>query len=187
MVKTLELANGMFISMAVAEVTAVPFYELFSKDLDRANYMNQVLFTQILQSMHRKSDIENTSFEFLFQSVEVDNQTYKAQVRLYIIIRRIGNDKRDTESFALDMVSSIKNDLEDKSFSVSVFDAESEYDDFEKTLHTTNCSKVLSVSKKEKAIGNAISTNGLMYYNDVIEPSENTNIATLTNTLTQYP
>lgn len=56
--------------------------------------------------MHRKSDIENTSFEFLFQSVEVDNQTYKAQVRLYIIIRRIGNDKRDTESFALDMVSS---------------------------------------------------------------------------------
>lgn len=187
MVKTLELANGMFISMAVAEVTAVPFYELFSKDLDRANYMNQVLFTQILQSMHRKSDIENTSFEFLFQSVEVDNQTYKAQVRLYIIIRRIGNDKRDTESFALDMVSSIKNDLEDKSFSVSVFDAESEYDDFEKTLHTTNCSKVLSVSKKEKAIGNAISANGLMYYNDVIEPSENTNIATLTNTLTQYP
>ena len=36
MVKTLELANGMFVSMAVAEVTSVPFYELFAKDLDRA-------------------------------------------------------------------------------------------------------------------------------------------------------
>ena len=40
MVKTLELANGMFVSMAVAEVTSVPFYELFAKDLDRANYSN---------------------------------------------------------------------------------------------------------------------------------------------------
>lgn len=67
--KTLELANGMFVSMAVAEVTSVPFFELFSKDLDRANYMDQVLFTQILQSIHRKSEIENTSFEFLFQSI----------------------------------------------------------------------------------------------------------------------
>lgn len=114
MVKTLELANGMFVSMAVAEVTSVPFYELFAKDLDRANYSNQVLFTQILQAMHRKSDAENTAFEFLFQSIGVDNQTYKAQVRLYIIVRKIGDVKFSNESFILDMMSSIKNDLEDK-------------------------------------------------------------------------
>ena len=31
MVKTLELANGMFVSIAVAEVTSVPFYELLPK------------------------------------------------------------------------------------------------------------------------------------------------------------
>lgn len=187
MVKTLELANGMFVSMAVAEVTSVPFYELFAKDLDRANYSNQVLFTQILQAMHRKSDTENTAFEFLFQSIGVDNQTYKAQVRLYIIVRKIGDVKFSNESFILDMMSSIKNDLEDKNFSVSVLDTEEEYSSFEKALSETNCSKVLSISKKEKVIGNALSANGLMYYNDVIEPSENTNIATLTNALTQYP
>ena len=132
MVKTLELANGMFVSMAVAEVTSVPFYELFAKDLDRANYSNQVLFTQILQAMHRKSDTENTAFEFLFQSIGVDNQTYKAQVRLYIIVRKIGDVKFSNESFILDMMSSIKNDLEDKNFSVSVLDTEEEYSSFER-------------------------------------------------------
>ena len=79
MIKTLELANGMFVSMAIAEVTSVPFFELFSKDPDRANYMNQVLFTQILQAMHRKSDVENTAFEFLFQSIGVDNQTEESE------------------------------------------------------------------------------------------------------------
>lgn len=187
MVKTLALANGMFVCMAVAEVTAVPFYELFSKDLDRANYLNQVLFTQTLQAMHRKSDTENAAFEFLFQSTAVDNQTYKAQVRLYVIVREIGGDQAATEASVLDRISSLKNDLEDKNFSVCVLDTPGEYDAFESSLSKTNCSRVLSVSKKEKAAANAFSANGLMYYNDVVEPSENTNIATLTNALTQYP
>ena len=78
MIRTMELENGMFVSMAAAEVTSVPYFELFHKDLDRANYMNQVLFTRLLQAMHRKSGAENTAFEFLFQSIGVDNQTYKA-------------------------------------------------------------------------------------------------------------
>ena len=187
MVKTLELANGMFVSMAVAEVTSVPYFELFSKDIDRANYENQVLFTQILQAMHRKSDNDNTAFEFLFHTVGVDNQTYKAQVRLYIIVRRIGNERADNESFILDMITNIKHDLEDKNYSISVFDDESDYDSFEKTLAATDCSKVLSVSKREMAIRNMLFANGLMYYNDVIDPAENVNISTLTNALTQHP
>lgn len=185
--KTLELANGMFVSMAVAEVTAVPFFELFSKDLDRANYMDQVLFTQILQSIHRKSEIENTSFEFLFQSIAVDNQTYKAQVKLYIIARKIGETKLDNEAFLNDIMVSIKNDMEDKNFMVSIFDTEDDYQRFEESLNTINCERVLSVSKKEKAIGNTLFTNGMMYYNDVVEPAENVNISSLTNALTQYP
>ena len=187
MIKTLELANGKYVSMAAAEVTSVPFFELFSKDLDRANYMNQVLFTQVLQAMHRKSDAENTAFEFLFQSVGVDNQTYKAQVRLFIVVRKIGDVRSANESFILDMMSSIKNDLEDKNFSVYLFDTNADYESFEESLSKTNCSKALSISKKEKAIGNTLSANGLMYYNEVIDPSENVNVSTLTNALTQYP
>ena len=66
-------------------------------------------------------------------------------------------------------------------------DAEDEYQRFEESLNTTNCERVLSVSKKEKAIGNALFANGMMYYNDVVEPAENVNTASLTNALTQYP
>ena len=68
MIKTLALANGNFVSMAIAEVVSVPYFELYAKDLDRANYMNQVLFTQLIQSLHRKAEGKNTAFEFLFQS-----------------------------------------------------------------------------------------------------------------------
>lgn len=187
MVKTLELANGNFVAMSAAEVTSVPYFELFAKDLDRANYMNQVLFTQLLQSMHRKSGYENTSYEFLFQSIGVDNQTYKAQVRLYIIVRKISDNRFENESFLGNLILSIKNDLEDKNFSVSIFNSEEDYAAFERSLKETNCSRVLSVSKKEKAVVNSLSAGGMMYYNEVLEPSENVNISSLTNALTQYP
>ena len=185
--KSLELANGMFVSMGLAEVISVPFFELFSKDLDKANYMAQVLFTQILQSVHRKSGLESTSIEFMFQSIVVDNQTYKAQVKLFIIARKIGSDKGTTERFINDIMNSIKNDMEDKNFVVEILDTDGEYRDFEVSLSETNCERVLSVSKKEKAISNALCTNGLMYYNDIVEPAENVNISSLINALTQYP
>lgn len=63
-VNTLELANDNFVTMAVAEVTSVPYYELYDKMFGRANCMDQVLFTQIISSMHRKSVPDQTSFEF---------------------------------------------------------------------------------------------------------------------------
>lgn len=185
--KTLELANGMFVSMSVAEVTSVPYFELFSKDLDRANYMDQVLFTQILQAVHRKSEPGNTSFEFLFQSIAVNNQTYKAQVRLYIIVRKIGKSRQDNESFLNDIMISIKNDMEDKNFVVGIFDSEEEHRKLEESLASMKHERVLSVAKTEKAIGSVLSANGSLYYNDVVAPAENVNTASLTNALTQYP
>jgi hypothetical protein len=187
LIKTLELANGMFVSKSIAEVTSVPHYSLLSDELDRANYLNQVLFTQLLQTVHRKSGDESTSFEFLFQSIGVDNQTYKAQVKLYIIVRKIGPVQTANEAFISDVISSIKNDLTDKHFSVSVFTTDAEYDAFEQSLLRTDNTRVFSISKREKAIANAMSVNGLMYYNDVIEPAENVNPRTLINALTQYP
>ena len=187
MVNTLELANGNFVTMAVAEVTAVPYFELYDKALDRANYMNQVLFTQIISSMHRKSIPNQASFEFLFQSVPVSNQTYKAQVKLYFIVRRIGANRIENEKAVADTMSSIQIDLEEKNYVVEAFDKISDYESFAHSLEKANCSRVLSVSKKEKAIPNALSANGLMYYNEVVDPSENINTAAITNALTQYP
>ncbi len=187
MIKTLALANGNFVSMAIAEVVSVPYFELFAKDLDRANYMNQVLFTQLIQSLHRKSEQKNVAFEFLFQSVAVDNQTYKAQVKMFVLVRKIGNNQEENESVASDLMYSIKNDMEDKNFTVSIFANDEDYLNFEESLSKCDYSRKLSVSKKEKAMANAMSPNGLTYYNEVLEPSENINPSTLINALSQYP
>lgn len=56
-------------------------------------------------------ELENTSFEFLFQSTPVDNQTYKAQVGLYVIARKIGSSKAANESFLDNIMTGIKNEM----------------------------------------------------------------------------
>lgn len=187
MVKTMELANGQHIGMSIAEVTAIPFFELYDKNLERANNMNQVLFTQLVSAFHRKAKANYASFELLWQSVAVDNQTYKAQVKLYIIIRKIGSDNSSVTDTVNSMMLSIKNDLEDKNYTVSVFATSDEYSEFERTLHEIDVTKALSVAKREKAVANAMSVNGCMYYNDVLCPSENINTISVSNALTQYP
>ncbi|MCX6055109.1 MAG: hypothetical protein NTZ74_09395 [Chloroflexi bacterium] len=186
-VKTLELANGKHIGMAIAEVTAIPFYELYDKDKERANNMNQVLFSQLISSFHRKSDANYTALELLWQSVAVDNQTYKAQVKLFIIVRKIGTEVKSVIDSVENMMQSIKNELEDKNFVTSVFESDDEFDDFERFSGQVNTVKALSVTKREKAVVNTMSVNGWTYYNDVLFPDENLNTVSISNALTQYP
>jgi hypothetical protein len=187
MVKSMALANGQHIGMAIAEVTAIPFYELYDKDMERADNLNQVLFTQLISAFHRKVEANFAALELLWQSMAVDNQTYKAQVKLYVIVRKIGADENVINASVDSMIQSIENDLEGKNFSVSIFSSSNDYDDFEKSLGQVSTTKTLSVAKREKAVANAMSVNGCMYYNDVLFPDENINTVSISNALTQYP
>jgi len=187
MVKSMALVNGQHIGMAIAEVTAIPFYELYDKDMERANNLNQVLFTQLVSAFHRKVEANFAALELLWQSVAVENQTYKAQVKLYVIVRKIGADGSAVKASVNNMMQSIKNDLEDKNFAVFVLSSSKELDEFEQSLRQISIDKTLSVAKREKAVTNAMSANGCMYYSDVLCPNENMNTVSISNALTQYP
>ena len=185
MVKTVELANGQYVGMSIAEVTAIPYYELYNKDVEQANYSNQILFTQLVSAFHRKSD-NRAALELLWLSAAVDNQTYQAQVKLFIIVRKIGADEKTTKSSVENLIYSVKTDLEEKNFSVSILFSP-DLENLEKSLGQIKTEKVLSVAKREKAVANAMSCNGCTYYNDVLHPGENVNTVSISNALTQYP
>ena len=187
MATALELANGRHIGMSIAEITAIPDHELYDKNLSSANKMNQVLFTQLVSAFHRKAEANFAALELLWQSVAVDNQTYKAQVKLFVIIRKICRDKASAISETDAMMQSVKNDLEDKNFSIAVFTVPDEYNEFERSLSLVNTTHTLSVAKREKAVANSLSINGCIYYNDVLIPEENVNTVSISNALTQYP
>jgi hypothetical protein len=187
MVKLTTLKNGQVIGISIVEVISVPFFELLDKNIDRANYLNQVLFTQLITGFHRRAEINNTAIEFLFQSVGVDNQTYKAQVKLFVILRKIGENADAVENNIKHLMQSIKYDLEEKNFAVSVFDDLTDFQIFEHALSSVHTESVLAVSKNERVMTNSMSGNGIIYYTDIVDASENINLSTLTNAMTQYP
>ena len=186
MVQITQMGNGRCIGMTAAEVTAVPYFELLHQDPDRASAINQVLFTQILTGLHRRVQANTVAVEILWQSQPVSNQTYKAQVHQYIILRQMGMDPQSVQDSLTELREGLANDLTGKGYSVVFFNKNEQYAAFLQRLSETDATSVLAVGKKERAVSNMFYA-GSVYCTDVIRPSEGLNIADLTNALTQYP
>lgn len=183
-----RLNNGKYSVYKIAEITAVPYFELLHQDLDRANYYNQVFSTQLVSSLHKRAELNNTAFELLWCSMGVTNQTYKAQVKFYLIARQIDDDLTRLLECLDNTMISIINDFEDKNFSIRLLDNPNEINDFMSFLARVNTTKVLAVAKKERAVMSQFGpAGGLLYYTDVVEPSEDINMTAITNVMTQYP
>lgn len=186
MIHITQIKGGKAAGIVVCEVTAVPHYELLHKDLDRACHLNQVLFLQVLSGFFRRSVINQTAIEILWQSVPVQNQTYLAQVRQYVLLRQMGNSAMEIQNSLEEMRLNLSNELRGKNFELHFLDA-AEYTAFEQQLSQANTSAVVAVSKKERYVQSILSPNSCLYYNDVLNPSSDLNIAELTNALTQHP
>lgn len=187
MVKTCFNPQGGCIAYAVAEITAVPYYELIHKDAERACQLNQTTFTQLLSGLFRSAELDTVSFEIIFQSIAVSNQTYAAQVKMYFVIRKMGSDAEALSRYVKDTADNFKIDLESQNFSVDFFDSDEAYDEFMSSLGSVDCSCASAVTKTERAMSSMFSENGLLYFNNAIVPTQDMNITLITNTMTQYP
>ena len=186
MVKISHSTDESCVGYAVAEVTEVPYYELIHRIPDKAREMNQIFFTQLLSGLFRTSENENTSYEILFHSVPVTNQTYSAQVKMYFVIRKLGKEESEIINSIESLSVSFKNDMERQNYSVEFFEKNEEYEAFFSGLSKADGTCCAAVSKRDRAIGNMFS-GGTVYFNDAIFPNENVNTAAITNTMTQYP
>ncbi len=186
MVQIVRMSGGKAVGLAVCEVTAIPHYELLHKDLDRACHVNHVLFVQVLADFFGRSPANQTSIELLWQSIPVENQTYQAQVRQYILLRQMGPSPIELQSALEEAQQSLVNDLQQKNFALHVLQEE-ELAGFRSQLETVDCSAVLAVSRRERFAQHTLIPNSCLYYNDVVRPSEDLNVADLANTLTQRP
>lgn len=186
MIQLTQMRNEQYVGTVVAEITAVPWFELLHTDVDRAARINQVLFTQILTGLYRRVEPDNTAIELLWQSRPVGNQTYQAQVHQYIILRRMGANPKMIQQALEELKEGIANDLTGKEYSLCFLQTETESQDFLQHLSATDSTTVLAVGKKEQIFGSMMFPGGL-YCTDVVKTSEGMNISDLTNALTQYP
>lgn len=187
MVHMTAVRGGRFAALAVCEVTAVPYYTLLHSDLDRACRLNQVLFTQITTGFFRRAPSNQASIEILWQSVPVTDQTYRAQVRQYILLRQMGESAQAIQAALEDQQQELANELQGRNFQLHFFQEEGEYAQFLRQLEAVDSSAVLAISRKERYAQSPLMPGSCLYYNDVLSPSADLNVAGLTNALTQYP
>lgn len=181
-----QLGNGMLVGIKVAEITTIPYFELINKNLDKANQSNHVFFSQLLNGFYRKCEDGMASLELLFSSVAVDNQTYKAQVKMHLIIRQMGTDINHIEAALEGFENNLKNEFTDNFFDIKFYDAEL-LSSFKSHLGSISTSSVMSVSKKEDGTVSTLSQDGFIYHTFVPEPAENINTSSISNVLSQYP
>ena len=187
MVHQILLTNGRRVGLSICEITAVPHYELLHRDLDRACQLNQVLFNQILTGFYRRSALNNAAIEILWQSAPVENQTYAAQVRQFILLRMLGDSAEAIDAALAEQQAHLSNELRGKNFELEEFETEEQYQDLLRSLQTTSTNAVAALAKRERYIQNMLMPNSCLYYNDVLQPSSGLNVADLTNALTRYP
>lgn len=185
--KIVQLNNGMSIGVRIAEITTIPYYELIDKNLDRANQANQIFFAQLLNGFYRKSDDGYASLELMLSSSRVDNQTYKAQVKIHFIIRQMGDSEDEINEKLDSFENTFKNEFTDNFFDIRFLDKDSELDAFEKHIREISTSSLMSVAKREDETISSLSQDGFLYHTFIPTPAENINVASISNVLTQYP
>lgn len=185
--KIYELPNGMSVGISIAEIRTIPYFALIDNNLDRANYSNHVFFSQLLNNFHRKSSDGMTSFEIMFSSSKVTNQTYNAQVKMHLVIRQMGVNASEISTTLEAYENSLKNEFTDNFFDVSFVNSEEAYENYCTLLRGIDTTTISSVSKKEDEIVSALSPNGYIYETFIPTPAENVNVSSISNVLSQYP
>lgn len=115
-IKTLELNDGEFVGIGALEITSIPtitiLKESYPQEVDIENEYRQGftnLLTELYQS-YRMFQEENTSaeisFELLWITEPVENQPFKAEIKLFMILRSIAAGNKKAVSMVERLVSS---------------------------------------------------------------------------------
>ena len=105
-ISIVDLANSERIGMSAVEITTVPHLCILQKqfandvNFDTKHKQDMVrLLSGVFQNYKNAfADCKDISLEILWATQEVKNQTYKASISLYLIIRAIGSNDVDIEN-----------------------------------------------------------------------------------------
>lgn len=189
-----ELENGEFNGIDIFEITEVPDISILVKDgieekeFSRKNKKEfEALITEFFfgckQEFNNQYQNQDYAISLVFKSEKVENQTYNANVKIYVIIRGI-NENKDYLQFKLnELENSIKASLKGSKYGVN------EVSNEEKLIEEIK----EKANKEKRTIIKDYQMNNLqsMYLQECFTfdkfPNKNENFAKIITTLMQYP
>jgi len=189
-ISIIDLINGERIGLSAIEITTIPHISILQKcfsetvNIDIENKQDMVrLLSEVFQNYKNTlNSFQDISLEILWTTQEIKNQPYKASIKLYLIIRVIGNNDRDIESKIISLEQICKTTLDFGKYDYK----ETNIKELSACVRNINNQNVKAIVKSERL---EILQNNYMpfcYAYDKIPVTEN-DMSRIVNTLIDYP
>lgn len=185
------LTNGEGVALGVIEITSIPHISIIdpnAKDDDIVEkYKNEMngLLTEIHQIYKNASAREQYSkdiaLELLWTTHEVKNQPYKAEIKLFIIVRSIDVNAENAKGLVASLLRVFKTTLHSQRYEVK----ESSYGEIKQIVSNINDSNISAIVKEEKVSN--LQNTALPYCYAFDKISSANNFSKIVGALIEYP
>lgn len=187
-----ELTSGEFVGINIIEITSIPHISIIRGNSDEKEVIIKLrndfenLLSEIYQNYKLKFNSagynKDISFELLWLTESVKNQTYSANIKLYFVIRAI-----DESEVELDALLKAYENICTSTFTMQKYEYRSiEPDKLLFELEQMEISNIRAIVKEERIARLQNQMMNSCYSYDRIFPSEQ-DLAKIANVLVQFP
>jgi hypothetical protein len=180
---TSRLEDGRFAACEILEITALPRWELLGGTVAETAVAVDSLFARLVNDLHRRDSSGGLSMELLFATVPAQNQTYRAQTRMFFVLRGVDSDQPALSTRLVFIIKNVESVLKEHEFSAERLISEAQLASLEDVLANVSTESVAAVARQERVVGGQAAIS--LYYNDVITPSVGENVSVIINALSQ--
>lgn len=154
MIKTTLLQNGEYAGICTLEITSIPHISILESEysnktkeeiLFKYKVDMQALISELYQN-YKLNDNNDISYELLWVSTPVENQTFKAKIKLFINVRVVNKSNDALKASIQSSIQLIKNSLTNNKYDVESVVDDTEFD----LLRKKN--NIFSLSKETRVI-----------------------------------
>ena len=149
MIKTTLLQNGEYAGICTLEITSIPHISILESEysnktkeeiLFKCKVDMQALISELYQN-YKLNDNNDVSYELLWVTTPVDNQTFKAKIKLFINVRAINKSNDALKASIQSSIQLIKNSLTNNKYDVESVVDDTEFDLLRKKNNMFSLSK----------------------------------------------
>lgn len=149
MIKTTLLQNGEYAGICTLEITSIPHISILESEysnktkeeiLFKCKVDMQALISELYQN-YKLNDNNEVSYELLWVTTPVDNQTFKAKIKLFINVRAINKSNDALKASIQSSIQLIKNSLTNNKYDVESVVDDTEFDLLRKKNNMFSLSK----------------------------------------------
>ena len=184
MEKLTRLKDGSFIGIAVLEIDMIPAAVNIDADTSVALKKNMTMFAEMVNVVAHSSNQQDTALELLCVTTPVYGQTYEAQPKLFVVIRKYGRNPNVITSKLNTFYENCSASLQSMSFTVK--QAQPSWEDLQLSLAAIQEDSVLSLEKQVR-IGTISGQMGYMCYTNPYRLENVSNFERVYEAMTHFP